>query len=52
KLYSLLAKIKKPEARIIAVFGACGERDRGKRPIIGEIVARYADFVIVTNDEP
>lgn len=52
KLYSVLQKIKKPEARIIAVFGACGERDRGKRPIIGEIVSRYADFVIITNDEP
>ncbi|PIP27599.1 MAG: hypothetical protein COX30_01005 [Candidatus Moranbacteria bacterium CG23_combo_of_CG06-09_8_20_14_all_39_10] len=52
KLYTVLNKIKKPEARIIAVFGACGERDRGKRPIIGEIISRYADFVIVTNDEP
>ncbi|MGW8184486.1 MAG: UDP-N-acetylmuramoyl-L-alanyl-D-glutamate--2,6-diaminopimelate ligase [Candidatus Moraniibacteriota bacterium] len=52
KLYSLLVKIKKPESKIIAVFGACGERDRGKRPIIGEIVSAYADFVIVTNDEP
>ncbi len=51
KLYSVLQKIKKSEARIIAVFGACGQRDRGKRPIIGEIVSRYADFVIVTNDE-
>lgn len=52
KLYSLLAKIKKPHSRIIAVFGSCGERDRGKRPIIGEIVSRKADFVVVTNDEP
>ncbi|MFA7208722.1 MAG: UDP-N-acetylmuramoyl-L-alanyl-D-glutamate--2,6-diaminopimelate ligase [Parcubacteria group bacterium] len=52
KLYSLLVRIKKPQARVIAVFGSCGERDRGKRPIIGEIVSRYADFVIITNDEP
>ena len=59
KLYSLLEKIKKPPAspagkgaRVIAVFGSCGERDRGKRPIMGEIVSRRADFVIVTNDEP
>lgn len=52
KLYALLAKIKKPGEKIIAVFGACGERDRGKRPIIGEIVSRHADFVVVTNDEP
>lgn len=52
KLYDLLVKIKKPEAKVIAVFGACGERDRGKRPIIGEIVSKYADYIIVTNDEP
>jgi UDP-N-acetylmuramoyl-L-alanyl-D-glutamate--2,6-diaminopimelate ligase len=52
KLYSLLSRIKKPEARIIGVFGSCGERDRGKRPIMGEIVARFADQVILTNDEP
>jgi len=52
KLYALLEKTKKPGAKIIAVFGSCGERDRGKRPIMGEIVSRFADFVIVTNDEP
>ena len=52
KLYSLLIKIKKPEAQIIAVLGSCGERDRGKRPIMGEIVSRYANSVVVTNDEP
>ncbi len=52
KMYSLLVKIKKSEAKIIAVFGSCGERDRGKRPIIGEIVSQYADFIIITNDEP
>ena len=38
--------------KVIAVFGACGERDRGKRPIMGEIVARYADYAIVTNEDP
>ncbi|MDP1884477.1 MAG: UDP-N-acetylmuramoyl-L-alanyl-D-glutamate--2,6-diaminopimelate ligase [Candidatus Moranbacteria bacterium] len=52
KLYSLLVRIKKPQARVIAVFGSCGERDRGKRPIMGEVVSKYADFVIVTDDEP
>ncbi len=52
KLYSLLDSIRKPDRKIIAVFGSCGERDRGKRPIMGEIVSRYADYVIVTNDEP
>ena len=52
KLYQLLHDIKKPQAKIIAVFGSCGERDRGKRPIMGEIVSKYADQIILTNDEP
>ena len=52
KLYSVLLKIKKPEARIIAVFGSCGERDRGKRPVMGEVVSKFADFVVITDDEP
>lgn len=38
--------------KLIWVFGSCGERDRGKRPIMGEIVAKYADFTIVTNEDP
>ena len=34
------------------VFGACGERDRGKRPEMGEIAARVADYIILTNEDP
>ncbi|HLM84220.1 MAG TPA: UDP-N-acetylmuramoyl-L-alanyl-D-glutamate--2,6-diaminopimelate ligase [Candidatus Bathyarchaeia archaeon] len=52
KLYDYLDGIKKEGSKIIAVFGSCGERDRGKRPIMGEIVAKKADFVIVTNEDP
>ncbi len=38
--------------KIIIVFGAGGDRDRGKRPIMGETACRFADTVIVTDDNP
>lgn len=52
KLYQLVSQMKGDGNRIIALLGACGERDRGKRPMMGEIVSSYADILILTNEDP
>ena len=49
---SLSALRKHTKGRLICLFGCGGNRDKSKRPIMGERVARAADFAVLTSDNP
>src|SRR5205823_7552462 len=40
------------KGKLIAVFGSAGDRDREKRPWMGEIAARLSDYAVFTNEDP
>ncbi len=52
-LEAVLKTVKKlSKGRVILVFGAGGEADRGKRRLMGKMAERYADVIFLTNDNP
>lgn len=50
KLYKVIRETA--TGRVIGLIGSCGDRDKEKRPVMGEIVASYCDITIVTDEEP
>jgi UDP-N-acetylmuramoyl-L-alanyl-D-glutamate--2,6-diaminopimelate ligase len=50
KVLALLRPLTK--GKLIALFGSAGERDRTKRPRLAEVAAKYADFFVITQEDP
>lgn len=53
KVLNTLREVTEPSGgKVICVFGCGGDRDRGKRPMMGTVASRFADVRIITNDNP
>ncbi len=53
-LENILKTVKQiaPKSRLIVVFGAAGQRDKEKRPLMGEVAAKYANIAVLTSEDP
>lgn len=52
-LENVLKTVKEfAQGKVFCIFGAGGDRDRTKRPIMGQIATKYSDFTIITSDNP
>ena len=52
-LEKILSSVKiYTKGRVISVFGCGGDRDKNKRPMMGEVSGRVADYTIITSDNP
>ncbi len=49
---AVLSTLRSLTDQLIVVFGAGGDRDKTKRPTMGSIASEYADFVVITSDNP
>lgn len=52
QVLSTLKKLVPKTGKLVVVFGSAGKRDKGKRPLMGEAAARFADLIILTADDP
>lgn len=51
-LKSLTSQLKAKDSKLIAVFGAAGRRDKGKRFLMGEVSAKLSDYTVITDEDP
>ena len=51
-ILEILRKKSNQEVRLISVFGAGGNRDKTKRPLMGKVASKYSDIIILTSDNP